>query len=148
MKSLVPIRTALVMATLLAFGRLPADGTEKSIHRVVFDVAVSEPEAWKTVLRNISNLRKAFGAENTEVEVVAYSKGLGFLLASDKDLGPGIDALASQGVDFLACSNSLQAQGATAADLVPKAKVVDSGVAELVRKQEAGWSYIKVVAAP
>jgi len=28
-------------------------------------------------------------------------------------------------------------------DLFPFASTVDSGVAELVRKQEAGWAYVK-----
>jgi intracellular sulfur oxidation DsrE/DsrF family protein len=28
-------------------------------------------------------------------------------------------------------------------DLLPFATTVDSGVAELVRRQEAGWSYVK-----
>jgi intracellular sulfur oxidation DsrE/DsrF family protein len=28
-------------------------------------------------------------------------------------------------------------------DLLPLATTVDSGVAEVVRKQEAGWSYVK-----
>ena len=29
------------------------------------------------------------------------------------------------------------------ADLLPATTTVDSGVAEVVRKQEAGWSYVK-----
>jgi intracellular sulfur oxidation DsrE/DsrF family protein len=31
----------------------------------------------------------------------------------------------------------------TTEDLFPFSSQVDSGVAELIRKQEAGWSYIK-----
>ena len=31
----------------------------------------------------------------------------------------------------------------TTEDLFPFASQVDSGVAELIRKQEAGWSYIR-----
>jgi intracellular sulfur oxidation DsrE/DsrF family protein len=32
----------------------------------------------------------------------------------------------------------------TTEDLVPFAAQVDSGVAEIIRKQEAGWSYVRI----
>jgi len=37
----------------------------------------------------------------------------------------------------------MRAMKVTTSDLFPFATQVDSGVAELVRKQEAGWVYIK-----
>jgi intracellular sulfur oxidation DsrE/DsrF family protein len=42
-----------------------------------------------------------------------------------------------------ACRNSMRDRKITTDDLFPFATTVDSGVAELVRKQEAGWAYIK-----
>jgi intracellular sulfur oxidation DsrE/DsrF family protein len=44
---------------------------------------------------------------------------------------------------FEAFSNALRKQQLIAADLTPGVKIVDSEVAELVRKQEADWSYLK-----
>ncbi len=48
-----------------------------------------------------------------------------------------------KGIVLAACQNSMRAMRVTTEDLFPFAAQVDSGVAELVRKQEAGWSYIK-----
>ncbi len=114
-------------------------------HRLVFDLAVADPAAWAAVLRNAANARQALGPDRTEVAVVAYGPGLGFLLDRDAaDLAP-IAALAAEGVAFMACRNSLRAAGRGEAELAPGAVAVDSGVAELTRRQERGWAYIKVV---
>lgn len=37
----------------------------------------------------------------------------------------------------------MRRRNVTTADLLPFAGQVDSGAAEVVRKQEAGWSYLK-----
>ena len=116
--------------------------------RVVFDVAVAEPTAWKTVLGNIVNLQAALGSENVEVAVVAYSRGLQLLFSQDPALRSKLKALADQGVAFLACRNSLRSLGLSETDLAPGTVTVDSGVAELVRKQGSGWSYLKLSGDP
>jgi hypothetical protein len=47
------------------------------------------------------------------------------------------------GVVFAVCQNSMRARKVTTEDLFPFAAQVDSGVAEIIRKQEAGFSYIR-----
>src|ERR1700690_3282385 len=49
----------------------------------------------------------------------------------------------ARGVVLDACQNSMRLRKVTTEDLFPFASQVDSGVAELIRKQEAGWSYIR-----
>ncbi|MOA61796.1 DsrE/DsrF-like family protein [compost metagenome] len=46
-------------------------------------------------------------------------------------------------VFFAACRNTMEGRQLTPDALLGFAQVVPSGVAELVRKQEAGWSYLK-----
>jgi intracellular sulfur oxidation DsrE/DsrF family protein len=94
------------------------------------------------VLTNVENLRKSLG-DSTEIEVVAHSKGLGLLVAKDNTLADREKKLAESGVIFAACENTMKKKNVTKDQLVPFAKTTDSGVAEVVRKQEAGWSYIK-----
>jgi len=43
-----------------------------------------------------------------------------------------------------ACENMMRRQNVVKADLLPCVTTVDSGVAEIVRKQEAGWSYLRI----
>ena len=119
--------------------KAPVDGTK---HRIVFEVTMEGPEQWTAVLNNVENLRAALGAP-TEIEVVAHSKGLGMLVAKDNALTDRMQKLADGGVVFAACENTMKKKNVTKDQLVPFAKTTDSGVAEVIRKQEAGWSYIK-----
>ena len=45
---------------------------------------------------------------------------------------------------FAACSNTLRKNELTSTDLDTGVKVVDSGLAEVIRRQEEGWTYIKL----
>ena len=69
--------------------------------------------------------------------------GLGFLLKRNTALSDKLDPLAASGVVFAACENTMKKKNVRKDDLLPLATTVDSGVAEVVRKQEAGWSYVK-----
>jgi intracellular sulfur oxidation DsrE/DsrF family protein len=117
-------------------------------HRVVVDLAVDGREAWNVAIRNVEHLRDSLGRDDTEVEVVAYAKGIGAVLrggGEKDDLNARMTALADGGgVAFTACAATMKAKHVTKADLLPFVTTVDSGAAELVRKQEAGWSYLKV----
>lgn len=114
-------------------------------HHVVIELNVPGADSYARVLGNVSNLLKAFGGEKTEVEVVCHDEGIGLLLVGTSPLRERMSALHSEGVVFAACGNTLRARKIERSHLVPFAVVVDSGVAEVVRKQESGWSYIKGV---
>lgn len=114
-----------------------------AVHRIVFEVTADGQEQWAGMLNNVTNAQNAFGAGTTEIEVVAHSNGLGLLLKSDEALRTRMEELASSGVVFAACQNTMKKKNVRQEDLLPFATTVDSGVAEVVRKQEAGWAYLK-----
>lgn len=115
----------------------------RSHHRVLFEVTSDQLETWKGILNNVENLRIAFGHDVTDTEVVVHGHALGFVLRAANDLEQRIGRLISAGVRFAACENTMRKRGVAASDLLEGVETVDSGVAEVVRKQEAGWSYIK-----
>lgn len=117
--------------------------TRHARHRVVFEVNVDGQEAWDAILNNVENVRAALGARAVEVEIVAHGKGLGLLVAAGNPVAARLESLAKSGVVLAACENTMKRKKVTRAELLPFATTVDSGVAEVVRKQEAGWSYIK-----
>ncbi len=119
-----------------------ADGPAPRIYRVVFEVTSADRAVWTGVLNNIENLRTALGPE-TQVEVVVHGAGLAFLLPWDKDHGERMKQLASSGVVFAACRNTMKRQNVSVQQLLPFATTVDSGVAEVVRRQAEGWAYIR-----
>ena len=118
-------------------------GAKKKTHRIVFEVTVEGLDKWEAVLNNVENVQKAFGREKTEIEVVTHGKGLNLILATNTAQAERLKAVAATGVRFAACENTMRRMNVSRGDLMPFAVTVDSGVAEVVRKQEAGWSYIK-----
>ena len=114
-----------------------------SKHRVVFEVTTEGNEQWTAALNNVENVRTALGADSTQIEVVAHGKGLGLMLATNEALKDRMKQLADEGVVFAACENTMKKQRVTKDQLHAFVTTVDSGVAEVVRKQEEGWSYIK-----
>lgn len=134
---------SIIIVAVLLGSRMISPAHPAKIHRVVFEVTTDNPEQWTATLNNIENLQKAFGKEQREMEVVAHGKGLDLLLKTNLSTGDRITTIANTGVRFAACENSMKHMHRTSEDLLPAAQTVDSGVAEVVRKQEAGWAYLK-----
>jgi intracellular sulfur oxidation DsrE/DsrF family protein len=65
------------------------------------------------------------------------------ILKTNANQAQRLKELSGKGVIFAACENTMQRMKVTREQLFPFAVTVDSGVAEVIRKQEAGWSYIK-----
>ena len=111
-------------------------------HHVVVDVTGGKPEAWVGAVNNVENLRKSLGP-STDIEVVGRGGGIGLLVAADAPNTNRMKKLADDGVIFAACQNTMQKKNISKQDLMPFVTTVDSGAAEVIRKQEEGWSYLK-----
>lgn len=112
-------------------------------HRVVFEVNVDGAEQWQGILNNVENLQNAFGIDTTDIEVVTHGKGLGLMLKTNEAMRERLQFISTAGVGFSVCENTMHRLKLKKEDLAPFAKMVDAGVAEVVRRQEAGWAYIK-----
>lgn len=119
------------------------------MHRVVFDMSMDGEEKWEGVLRNVENVRTSLGEKATEVEVVVHGKALPLLTRTiltrtNTKSEKRLRELTESGVRFAACENTMKRMQVTKEMLLPfVTTTVDAGVGELVRGQEAGWSYIK-----
>lgn len=141
----------IALAALIALplsGRT-AEAVEQStnkMHKVVFEVAIDGAEKWEGALRNVENVQKSLGAKATKIEVVAHGKGIGMLLtktaATNPEMKTTVEKLHASGVVFAVCENTMKRMQITKDQLVPLAITVDSGVSEVIRKQEAGYAYI------
>jgi intracellular sulfur oxidation DsrE/DsrF family protein len=113
-------------------------------HHAIFQMTEPENNEWGALMAHVINLRKAFENDGgVEVEVVFFGPGLSMLYKATSPYGDLLKQLADQGVKLTACQNSMRDRRIKTEDLFPFASQVDAGVAELVRKQEAGWAYIK-----
>lgn len=101
---------------------------------------------FKRMLNNLRNHVAALGKGHVQISVVDHSDGVVlFQMANtDEKLAKAIDERKADGVHFLICQNTLDERkidwhtlyGVTEADIVP------SGVAELVRLQMMGFTYV------
>jgi intracellular sulfur oxidation DsrE/DsrF family protein len=138
----MPLLCLLLLAAFLAPAQdaLPKDGKK---YHVIFEMSAGEQPRLEGVIRNIDNLRIALGPDQVTVEIVLHGTAI-FSFTRDKStLAPEWERLAKSGVTLLACNNSLKMRNIPKDSLLPNIRVVDSAVAELVRKQQAGWQYIR-----
>jgi intracellular sulfur oxidation DsrE/DsrF family protein len=111
-------------------------------HRVVFQLTEPQGPAWDMLIGHVQNMRAAFAKDGSEVEVVFFGPGLNMLLKKNTAQEEQLKKLVESGVTLAACQNAMRFYKVKTEDLFPFASQVDSGVAELARKQEAGWAYI------
>lgn len=107
-----------------------------------------DDRAYRGAMRNVQNHINAVGAENLAVKVVMHGDGLGLLMAArdDERLQSQVGSLKGQNVSFHVCDNTLRGREISYADDlydVWEEDIVPSGVAELSRLQQQGYTYIK-----
>ena len=111
-------------------------------HKVVIQLNTADTAAWSSTIGNIKNLQNIW-PNNVEVEVVIHGKALGLLVAAKTHLANEVIEMSKKNVQFLACENSMRKYHIEKSELLNIAFSVPSGVAELILKQETGWSYLK-----
>ena len=112
-------------------------------HKVVLQMNVADNDSWNQLLGNIGNVQKVFQKDGVQIEVVFYGKGITALLKTNAQYEERLKKATESGVVLAACQNSMRLRKIVSADIFPFSTEVDSGVAELIRKQEAGFSYIR-----
>ena len=132
---------AFLLVAVAALCALPMHAQGKA-HRVLFALTSPEEADWQLTLNNVRNLISGMAPEPVEVEIVAYGPGIAFLKKNGPEAGD-IEKLESSHVHFVACGNAMKKQHLEASDLVPGSEFVPSGIVEVVRKQEQGWTYVK-----
>ncbi|HEY9080927.1 DsrE family protein [Magnetovibrio sp.] len=145
------ICSSIVAVALLVGNVTNADASERyGKQKVVYHINTPGGEGDKVYLgamRNIQNHINAVGAENLDLKVVIHGNGIG-LLQSAKAAGnvqTAVANLRSQSVGFEVCANTLKGKNIALDQLyeVFNEDVVPSGVAELARLQQMGYTYIK-----
>lgn len=98
-------------------------------------------------MNNIKNHMSS--SPNAKIVAVTHGKGVDFMIdgATDKDGNPynaKIEELQAKGVEFRVCNNTLVSRKIDPKTVLPTAKIVPSGVAEIGRLQaKEGFVYLK-----
>ena len=121
-------------------------------HRVAIQVDQDDPAVMNLALNNASNIIEYYRdkGEPVQVEVVAYGPGLNMLRADKSPVKDRIKQLKDvsfpSDIQFAACNNTkkgMEKREGHPITIIPQAHLVPAGVIELMRLEEAGWSYIR-----
>jgi uncharacterized protein len=137
-KTIAAIAALLLVLVFAALSQTPSGPK----YQVVFQLTEPEGQAWDMMIAHVTNMRAALAKDGVQTEVVFFGPGLNMLLKKNTAYEERLKKLADAGVTLAACQNAMKFMKVTTDDLFPFAAQVDSGVAELVRKQKAGWQYI------
>lgn len=94
------------------------------------------------VLTNISNLINDIGVEHLKIQMITNGDAVKAFVSRTNSFGPLLKDLADKQVEFWACANSMRNFGIDKNELLDFVTVDSSVGAEIVKKKEAGWSYI------
>jgi intracellular sulfur oxidation DsrE/DsrF family protein len=132
----------IILLIILA-GAVKAIGQEqvKEKHRVVFQMTTANEDEQKGLIRNITNMLQGWG-DDFQAEVVAHGPGISFV-TSGSVVAKEVEGLAAKGIVFVACESTMEQKHIKPSELLSGVSTVPMGIAEIVLKQEQGWSYIK-----
>ena len=134
---------ALSFASVGAEAADAADQQSSEVReKVVIQVSDSVPAKWNLALNNAKNIQEAIGKDKVDVEIVAYGPGID-MLRFESEVGSRIDKAVTDGVKIVACENTMKNMKLTKPDMLSSIAYVPAGVVEIMRKEKAGWSYIR-----
>ena len=119
-------------------------------HRVAIHVDSSDAKVMNMALNNVQNIKKYYDSkgESVKIEVVAYGPGLHMLRSDTSPVKErvAVMSLANPDLTFSACGNTyakMSKKAGKAIVLLSEARKVPSGVIQLIKLQEEGYTYIR-----
>jgi len=120
-------------------------------NKVIVHIADDKPAQLEQALGDIESLLRYYrdSHETARVQVVLNGRGIGLVRADTSAFAARIARLQKEydNLTFAACQNTLErlhAEQGVAIRLLPGVIVIDSGVAEIMRRQSQGWTYLQV----
>ena len=130
----------VLMVLLMAFSTLGF--AQQAKQRVVFQVSDNDPVKWNLALNNARNVQQDLGAQNVEIEIVAYGPGLAMLRSESKVADRLAGALYSN-VGLVSCENTMKNTKVTRDQMYAGISYVQAGVTHIMKRQREGWAYIR-----
>lgn len=116
---------------------------KKKQHKIIFQFTnANDTMQQKAFIKQLENLSEFWPTAN--YEVVLYNQGLELVMKNNATYLERLKLLKNKGVRFVVCENTLKNRKISKDVLVTElVEYIPAGIAEIVEKQEQGWSYIK-----
>jgi intracellular sulfur oxidation DsrE/DsrF family protein len=123
--------------------RFPGEPPE---HQLVYQLNKADEAYQKHILFSVGAMLRKYG-DNIHIVVVAIGPGIHILAKKpqrpvSQEIRERVSSLSQYGVEFHACGNTMKSLKWTMDDMVPFAKYVEVGAADLMELQEQGYAYI------
>jgi uncharacterized protein len=144
MKRLLSLLAAILLICSVMAGQTatPKATVAAPHHHIIVDLTTVISDGWAQTLSNVEGLKRHF-KDDAEIEVIVHGPAVSMLHRDDDDFAARIKNLHEAGVRFVVGTSTLDSSNATKADMFPFVEYVPSATAEIILKQEAGWSYLK-----
>ena len=110
--------------------------------KVVLQVSDNDPKKWNLVLNNAKNIQKDLGEKNVDIAIVAFGPGIG-IFKGDSEVATRVREAKADGMALSACENTMAAEKLKKEDMNPAVGYVPSGVVEIIKKEKAGYAYLR-----
>ncbi len=145
MKKIVTFIWMLLLAAMLAG---TASATEKPFaeNKVVLQISDNDPTKQTLVLNVANNLVKEYGAENVDIQVVAFGPGVRLMFADNANSGRIKSLVQNSGVEFHACSNTISNMAKQLGEVPainPLASKDSPGIVRIAKLAKSGYLLVK-----
>ncbi|MBX2968191.1 MAG: DsrE family protein [Cyclobacteriaceae bacterium] len=121
---------------------LVGEGNAQEAPKIVMHLQTADTLVHKSLVNQITNMKKEI--PDAQVAVVCHGPGMDFLLKNKSYYVNKINALKLSDVSFIGCQFTMKQKNIKPEDLVPFAQTVPYAMVDIVKKQQAGWIYVKL----
>lgn len=111
-------------------------------HKIVFQFVSGDTLSQNSLVNNLKNLRE--GWPKAAVEVVFHGNGIFMVMGEKTKYAKELEDFAvKKDIKLVVCENTMKQKKIVKSQLLPFVSTVPMAIAEIVVKQEQGWSYLK-----
>lgn len=111
--------------------------------KTVFHINSGEASKQSELLGNIQNLMDDQTVEIEEIAVVINSNAID-MVEEGSEASEFVEEFLEKGVEFNACSNSLENREIGEEEVIEGVKIASSGVGKLNQLESEGYNYVKI----
>ncbi len=116
------------------------DNGEK--HKIVFQFVSGDTLSQHSLVNNLKNLRE--GWPKAAVEVVFHGNGIFMVMGEKTKYAKELEDFAvKKDIKLVVCENTMKQKKIVKSQLLTFVSTVPMAIAEIVVKQEQGWTYLK-----
>jgi intracellular sulfur oxidation DsrE/DsrF family protein len=110
--------------------------------KVIMHLQSSDSLVHKSIVNQISNIKSEL--PDAQIELVCHGPGIEFLTNKNGRYANRLERLNLKDVVMAGCEFTMKQRNYKKGDLVSSATTVPFGIVEILKKEQAGWLYIKM----